>query len=263
MADPGQGEVSLRTLGGTLSGGASILVTVTGGAVDYGDVRRHALRLCLVFLALTGLVAITCILFWDFDTLQLKILGTCLSLSAASICAMGCAAYIDRHRRRGWAVAGIQTAIASAVLISYGIWAEVDDEWFWKSTLSLIVVTVSIFHALVISIPTLDEEHRWVQRVGVGAMGTLAVMVLAVIWGEFEVGAYYQLLAAVVTVAGLVIVSIPILVRMRRGPTTRLVLEHVDGDEYRGEDGQLYRVMPAPDPAESMAPESVEVPVTS
>ncbi len=213
--------------------------------MDFGLIRRQALRLFLVFLGLTGLLAIGSVLFWDFDEFQVKVLGTCFSLCSASICAMGCAAYIERHGTRGWGITGIVTALLGAAFFIGGIWLESDGDLYWKSTLTLIVVAVAVFHALLICLPTLEPGHRGVQHAGVGAIGVLALMLLILVWGEVPDGVYFQVLAAVSIVVGLITVSVPILMRIRTeagGPVRTLVLAHVEGDRYQTADGSLYQV---------------------
>ena len=217
--------------------------------MDFGQIRRQALRLFLLFLGLTGLLAIGSVLFWDFDEFQIKILVTCFSLCSASICAMGCAAYIERHGTRGWGLAGILTAILGAACFIYGVWFESATDYFWKSTLTLIVVGVAIFHGLLISLPTLDAGHRVVPRVGVGAISVLTLLLLLLVWGEVPDGVFFQVLAAVSIVVGVITVSIPILMRMRTDTgdaAQKLVLVHVEGARYRAADGTLYQVNAVP-----------------
>jgi len=213
--------------------------------VDFGEFRRHALRLFLVFLALTGLLAIGCVLFWEFGEFQLKVLASSFAICSASICAMGCAAYIDAHGKRGWGTLGIGTAVLAGIAFIYGLWGNVDGDRFWQVALSLLVIAVAIFHALLILLPRLDAGHRWVQKGGVGAIGVLSFMLLTLIWGDVEDDVFFQALVVMSIVVGLITVAIPILMKMRTQsiPSKRtLVLTLVEGDRYRAADGTLYQV---------------------
>ena len=217
--------------------------------MDFGQIRQQALRLFLGFLALTGVVAIYSVLLGDFGEFQLKILGTCFTLCVGSICAMGCAAYIEKHQRRDWGQVGILTAILSVLCLIYGIWAGPDSDAFWEVTLSLVVIAVAVFHSLLICLPNLDPAHQAAPKVGVGGIVILGAMILAVIWGLEPEDGYFQLLAAVSVVVGLCTVAVPILMRMRteaapnpEGTAAPLVLDPVSGDRYRGQDGRLYQV---------------------
>ncbi len=176
---------------------------------------------------------------------QLKVLASSFAICSASICAMGCAAYIDARGKRGWGTLGIGTAVLAGIAFIYGLWGNVDGDRFWQLALSLLVIAVAIFHALLILLPRLDGGHRWVQKGGVGAIGVLSFMLLTLIWGDVEDDVFFQALVVMSIVVGLITVAIPILMKMRTQsiPSKRtLVLTLVEGDRYRATDGTLYQV---------------------
>ena len=66
--------------------------------MDYAEFRRASLRTFLGFLALTAAVAVVSVLSGDFGETQVKVLLTTLTISAASMCAMACAAFIEKRK---------------------------------------------------------------------------------------------------------------------------------------------------------------------
>ena len=66
--------------------------------MDFTAIKRICLKIFLGFLGLTAVVAIISVLSGDFGELQGKILITCSAVSAASICSMSCAAFIEKKR---------------------------------------------------------------------------------------------------------------------------------------------------------------------
>ena len=66
--------------------------------MDYSEIRKLALKIFIGFLGLTAVIAIISVLAGQFGELQWKILGTTFTISAASICSMSCAAFIEKKK---------------------------------------------------------------------------------------------------------------------------------------------------------------------
>ena len=221
--------------------------------MDYGEARKRALKLFIGFLTLTGLIAIGCVVIGDLGELELKILATSFTIAAASVASMGCTAFIERQHRPALGLTGIALAISAAVLVILGLWLDLDNELFTDLKLTLIVSAVAVSYALLLLSPTLDERHAWIQRVSTAAITVLALLIVVDIWGDIEDSAYYQLLAAVAIVVGILTVVVPITLKLRSGdsgPSRRLLLEHITGDQYRDAAGNTYRVTPSSGPSE-------------
>ena len=213
--------------------------------MEHSGIRRLLLKVFLGFLALTAVVAIISVLSGDFGELQLKILATCFSISAASICAMACAAFIEKKPLTELGLAGISLASASALLLIVGLWMEIDGEAYWKTTVTLIVAAVAVAHALLLFLPELDEGHKWIQRVAAASIAVLALQIIVAVWGEIGEDAYYRILTAVAIIVGLETLAIPIMMKLRHGNGTRpqkLVLERLEGDTYKDAAGKKYRL---------------------
>lgn len=216
--------------------------------MNYSEIRRLSLKSFIGFLVLTALVGIVFVVSGEFGKLQIKILATCLAISAASICSMACAAFIEKRKHRALGLAGITLCIASALLAIFGMWPEIKDEEYWKATITLGVSAVALAHAFLLSLPHLDRRHTWVQMITSGSIGILALQIVIAAWAEIKGETYFRLLAVVAIVVGLETLVIPILMRFRQGngqPPKRLVLRSVEGDLYEDASGKRYHVADA------------------
>jgi hypothetical protein len=215
--------------------------------MDYTAARKLSLKLFVGFLGLTALVAIVSVLSGDFGELEIKILLTSLTISTASICSMGCAAFIDKKKHVRIGLAGIGLSILAAILVIVGVWEVFDSDTFWKTTGTVIVLAIAFPHAFLLLLPELERGLRWIQSVAVISIGVLALQIIVAILGEIDSEPYYQILAAVAIVVGLETLVIPILTRLRKGISAtgdRLVLAREEGDVYRDVNGRTFRVTP-------------------
>lgn len=220
--------------------------------MNIGHLRSLFLKLFIGFLSLSALIAIACVLGGEFGELQAKILATTFTISGASICAMACAAYLEKFRRQAFAVevfggAGIALCVLSAAGVIAGLWPEIDSELYWKGVATVSLAAVGIAYALVLRLPVLLEAFRWSQQVAAGLIAALTALIVAAIWGEIDAEGYYRLLAVVSILTVLLTLLVPIFLWLGKGSakTTspeRLVLTP-DGDGfYRDTDGRRYRV---------------------
>lgn len=223
--------------------------------------RSMLLKTFIGFLILTALTGIVSVLMGDFGELQLKVMATTFSISAASICAMSCAAFIEKRSPVALGWTGLGICFVGEALLLIGMWAEVDGEFFWKSTLTMIVLGLGFAHALLLQLPRLDEGHDWVQPVAGGCIAGLAAMIIAAFWGEVDNEGYYRVMIVVSIIVVLVTLVIPVLMKLAKPmpnvpvapafakPETddgELVLTKLDGDYYQDASGAKYRVERVP-----------------
>jgi hypothetical membrane protein len=203
------------------------------------------LKLFLGFLGLTGVIAIISVLSGEFGKLQGKILATCFTVSAASICSMACAAFVEKKRHVRLGLAGIFLSIVSAVLVIVGIWPEIEREEYWKSTGTFTVAAIAFAYAFLLLLPELDVKNKWVQRVFSVSVGLLALQIVVAIWSETDAEGYFRVLAVVAIVVGLETLAIPIITKLQKGSEgqrEKLVLEKLAGDTYRDSTGRKYQL---------------------
>ena len=209
------------------------------------EAKRIFLKLFIGFLSLTAAIAAISVLSGDFGEFQLKVLATTFSISAASICSMSCSAFIDKKKKKELGIVGVVFSGIAAALIIGGLWIEINEEEYWKTTVSFIVFAVALAHAFLLVLPDLDSKHRWVQSVSCVAISVLALQIVSVVWGEIDDEGYYKLLAVVSIVVVLLTLVIPILMKIRKGiddsVRTLVLTENKDGTFF-DTSGTTYRV---------------------
>lgn len=217
--------------------------------MNYREIRRRLLKVFLGFLGLTALIGIVSVLS-DLGDLQFKSLGTCLTLSIASICSMSCAAFIEKKRRVALGLSGIILSVSFAILLIAGLWmwrTLVDMEVYWKTAYSLGVAAMGFAYAFLLVLPELDEKQKWIQPVSSVLIGVLTLQIVVAIWSEIQNKVYYQLLTVVAIMVGLETVAIPILTKLRKSngqkeSRTRLELDRLEGDIYTDAAGKKYQL---------------------
>ena len=213
--------------------------------MNQSALKRFALKSFLLFLAFTALVAIISVLTGSFGEVQLRILLTSLTISTASMCAMSCAAFIERKDRTILGTAGIICSVAAALVIIFGIWFEPSEDTFWKLSITLVIAAAAFAHTFLLLLPLLDMNYRWTQQVSTASILLLSFLVVFAVWLEIDATSYYRLLAVVAIVVGLVTLAIPILVKLggrAESAKLELKLEQIEGDTYRDTKGNIYRV---------------------
>jgi len=213
--------------------------------MNYPNIRKLFLRIFIGFLMLTAIVGIVSVLSGDFGELQVKILATCLTISAASICSMACAAFMEKRRPKALGFAGITLSLAAATLTIIGLWLEIDSEEYWKTTITFTIVAVAFAHAFLLLLPDLDGRFKWIQVAASVCIGILALQIVVAVWGEINDETYYRLLAVVAIVVGLETLVIPILMKFRQmtgRQRDKLVLESIEGGLYADASGKRYRL---------------------
>lgn len=218
---------------------------------------RLLLKAAIAFLCLTAGIAILSVLSGDFGELQVKVLATTLTLSAASITSMACAAFIERRKAGLPGVIGVLFSVAAAAMVVYAIWLEQDGATYWKATLSLIVLAVSSAHAFLLLIPRLSDGLLWTQASATFFITALAAMILFAVWQEVDQEGFYRVMIVISILVVLTTLTIPILARMGRADTTNqpdaqatveplaiatLQLTLQPDGTYRDVDGQSYDV---------------------
>jgi hypothetical protein len=213
--------------------------------MHYSDIRKLFLWIFLGFLVLTALVGIISVLSGEFGKIQVKILGTCLTISAASICSMACAAFMEKRRRRWLGLSGILLSIITAALVIIGIWPEIESDEYWKTTGTLAVFAVAFAHGFLLLLPTLDDHHKWIQVVTSVSIGILALQLAIAIWGEIDSETYFRFVGVTAILVVLETLVIPILIKFRQGDGNeikQLVLQCVREDVYEDASGKRYQV---------------------
>lgn len=213
--------------------------------MNYTAIRKTSLKIFLGFLGLTALVAIVSLLSGEFGHLQVKVLATSVAISAASICLMSCAAFIEKKRLVGLGISGIILSVVSAILLIAGMWLEIDIEGYWETAITFIIAAVAFALAFLLVLPELDDGQKWVQRVSSVSIGILALQIAVAVWAQTDNEVYNRLLGVVAIIVGLETLAIPMLMKLRKGngqERQKLVLEKLEGDIYTDSTGKQYQL---------------------
>lgn len=213
--------------------------------MDFTDLRKGFLKLFLGFLGITALVAIASVVSGELGSIQVKILITCFTISAASISAMACAAFIERRQHVRPGILGISLAVLSATLVITGVWVESGNEWYWKVTVTIITLAIGAAHGLILNLPDLNKKSQWVQTASTAIIVLLVLLIHVVIWGEVETEWFYRLLTIVAILTGLVTLAIPILMKLHADTGVDeelLLLKRLEFGKYQAPDGDIYHV---------------------
>jgi hypothetical protein len=213
--------------------------------------RKTILRIFLAFLSVTALVAIAILASGrEFGDTEVKILTTSLTISAASICALSCAAFLEKRGSLGIGMTGVLLAAATAVLVIVAIWQSDLQQTYVKTTMSCAVLAIGFAHGCLLALADLERRFRWVQFVAAASIVVLAALIVLAVWGSFDDEPFWRFVAVVAVLVALETLAIPILTRLRKGDVRSLetlVLERLEDDVYRDRGGQTYRVTPVDD----------------
>ena len=213
--------------------------------MNYTEIKKMSLKCFVGFLGLTAVIAIISVLSGEFGELQWKILATTGTISAASICAMSCAAFIEKRKLLKLGLSGIILSIIAAVLVIFGLWPEIDSDAYWKITASVAVFAVEFAHAFLLVLPQLDDRQKWFQLFSAVSIFILACLIVNAVWLEVDDEVYYRILAVAAIVVALETLVTPILMRLRKGNAQqkeKLVLEKIEDGIYMDSTGKKYEL---------------------
>ena len=210
------------------------------------EIRKGLLWSFIIFLSITALIAIGTVLGGSWGDTQFKVLATTFAISASSICAMSCAAFLEKQRKNIFAFAGIVFAAVSAAMSIAGMWAEIGGEVYWKTTGVLIISATSIAYALLLLIPRLAPNYKWTQTATVACISVLALEIICAVIMEISAEAYYRFMAVTSIVTVLMTLVVPICLKLRgkeqEDHHDHLVLRKVSDDIYTYRSGRKLRV---------------------
>ena len=216
--------------------------------MDFERIRKLLLKFFIGFLVLTAVIAIVVVFSNEFGELQQRILATTFTISIGSICAMSCAAFIERKKMMVVGLSGLITSAITVVLLLLVIWASLIGYTWVKLIGSLITASFAFAHSFLLALPELEKRHKWVQAVTALSICILALQIIFAIWLELENVTYFRIMAAVGIVVGLETLTIPILMKLKTDENDksdqaeRLELFRIDEQKYRDSAGKVYRV---------------------
>jgi hypothetical protein len=213
--------------------------------MDYSEIKSLSLKSFIGFLILTAVIAIFTVVSGEVGDLQAKILGTTFTVSIASICAMSCAAFLEKRNFKPAGISGMAFSLLSAILIISEIWTEFDNNLYFDITIAAVVCAFSFAHSLLLYLPDLADDKKWVQHSAAVFITILAVQIIAGIWFEIDNQIYFRAMTVVAILVGLETLVIPILMKLHDRDAEGkeiLTLEKIDENTYKDASGIMYDV---------------------
>lgn len=219
------------------------------------SLRKASLYAVIVFLSLSALLAVVSLLTGEFGEVQMKIILTTLTISAASVCGMACLAFVEKRGAAALGGVGVMCAVIAASMGIFAFWnsSSVSTEYA-KVTLTFVVASVAIAHMLLLHIPNLPAGWRWNQYALVLFDLILAGQVVFAMWDETSSSGFYRLMGVITVFVVFFTLIIPIGSRLtgRARKHASLTLTPEGDDIYFDREGQRYRVTKIQGPGGSL-----------
>ncbi len=213
-----------------------------------GSLRKRMLWLFVGCLAVTAAIAIVTVLTGAFSEFVGRVLASSASVSAASVCAMACAAYQERGARPELGAAGVALAGMTLAVALVAIWQQ--SVALVKWVLAMVCWSVAVAHAELLLLPRLAPRHRWIQRAAVVAIGTLAALLTWVVFDGDPDEALGRWLAVHSILVALLTLVVPVVWRIGRESGdggSQLVLRRDAAGGWFDARGRRYEVRPLED----------------
>lgn len=177
---------------------------------------RIALRIFIASISLSALLGVAVLLGGEFGKIELKILGTTLCVSGASILSMASAVALERGRARVYPWIGVSCSTLGFAILLLCILAEEADDVVLKFVATVLIAGAAGAHGSLLALAEVPPGRRWVL---VGTLICAAFAALAgtiLVWIEGDSEELFRALGAlaVLTTAGTLIV--PVLTRLGR-----------------------------------------------
>ena len=194
---------------------------------------------------MTALVAIVTVLSGQFGDFQVKVIITTSVISAASICVMSCAAFIEKRGMNPFCFLGIISALAAAALLIFGVWNETDSDQYWKSAITVSIIAIALAQIFLLLLPNLAGKYRWTQVLFVFFISILAVQIIYALWAEVDNDIYYRGVIVVAILVVMMTLIIPVCSKLQGkqdGPADRLILRKTADGIYIDQLGRKLRI---------------------
>src|ERR1043166_1787587 len=178
--------------------------------------KRIALWCLIVSVAISAALGILAILTGDFGSLQVRIILTTLTISAASMCALASGALAEARGRKVLPGVGIVLASSAAALMITAIWFEIDSAPYLKFMASVGVLAIATAHDCLLSLTRLAQRFLWARLVALASIYGLAVLVMLCIHVESAGEIGFRLIGVLAIVVAAITIVIPIFHRLSR-----------------------------------------------
>jgi hypothetical protein len=184
-----------------------------------GDVRsfkKPLLYALVVSVVLGAILGIVLILRNSWGWFEIRVMLTTVIIAVASLCGLACELSKLPFGVNLLPRAGLILTLISAVMLLLGMWPEIDNEAYWKATVTVSIFAVATVHVCLLSIARLAGRFRWVSFIGYQLIYGLAVILAIALIGEIDSEGMWRFIAALSIVVAAITLVIPILQRIGR-----------------------------------------------
>jgi hypothetical protein len=179
--------------------------------------KKIALWFLIASVGASAVLGIVIVLAGSFSELQIRVILTTLTISAASICALACGALWESRRKMLLPLPGVILASATAVLVIIGIWAKVDSEGFWRFTVSLGLLAAATTHACLLALAKLAPRYKWTRVCAFAAIYALAGLFIYIIYFTPKGDTGVRIIGATSIIVAALTILTPLFHRLSRG----------------------------------------------
>ena len=179
--------------------------------------KRIALWFLICSVAISAILGIIIVLAGTFSDLQVRIILTTLTISAASICALASGALWEKRRERLLSSSGAILAVLAAVLVVAGIWTETENKEFWKFVISVSLLAVATAHACLLALARLAPRFAWTRVAASVALYSLAGLFIYIIYFTPKGDTWVRIIGATSIIVAALTILTPIFHRLSRG----------------------------------------------
>ena len=194
--------------------------------------KKVALWFLIASVAASAVLGIIIVLAGSFSELQIRIILTTLTISAASICALASGALWESKRTSLLPLAGVLLAVLTSVLVVFAIWTEYRSSEFWKFTASVGLLSVATAHSCLLSLAKLARRFAWSRIAAAFAIYFLAGLFIYIIYFTPKGDTGVRIVGATAIIVAALTILTPIFHRLSRGDLDETVAA-VTGPERR------------------------------
>src|SRR5262249_50708451 len=146
-------------------------------------------------IGVNAVCGVAAVLFGDFQDvgdLEVKAVGSSLSVTAGLLVALACVAALNRASLKPVAAAGIGLSAIGFGLVFAGVWGQWGSTQFWEIAATLIVASVGCAWASLLSRRAIEAFHP-MRIASLICVLAFAVTGIAALWAEPRDGDFWRI----------------------------------------------------------------------
>lgn len=184
-------------------------------------IKKAFLYSLIASVILSAVLGIMAILSGRFGWMEVRIILTTVTISLASICGLACGACLGAKAARLLPTCGIALTIIAAGMIIFGMWTEMESEFYWKLAASIAVFAVACAHLSLLSMARMAEWFQWSLIAATVIILGVASLIVGMIHFEIHQTNMFQLLGVAAIVDAAITVLIPIFHKLSKHELAR------------------------------------------